>query len=138
MARLLLRLLLAVLFLGAGTLHLLRPRLFLPIMPPWIPDPLACVQVSGVCELLGGLGLLVPIRSVQVLCGWGLVLLLIAVFPANIYMAVAHVQLHGVPFRPWVSWARLPLQPLLIIGVMWVTRIWPFLSQGEKGLSTST
>jgi uncharacterized membrane protein len=124
-ARLIVRLLLATLFLFAGTVHLVDPRFFLPIMPPWIPFPLLCIEVSGVFELLGGAGLLIPPRRIELFTGWGLTLLLVAVFPANIYMAAAHIQIHGVPSQPWIAWARLPLQPLLIFAVLWVTRIWP-------------
>jgi uncharacterized membrane protein len=125
LARLTVRLLLAALFLFAGTVHLRNPELFLPIMPPAIPYPIACVVISGVFELLGGVGLLVPIRSIQILTGWGLTLLLVAVFPANIYMAVANVKIHGFPAHAWMAWARLPLQPVFIVGALWVTGIWP-------------
>ena len=125
MARLLGRILLAALFLFAGTVHLLDPRLFLPIMPPWIPAPMAGIIVSGVAELAGGIGLLVPLRAIQRAAGWGLLLLLLAVFPANIYMAAAHIQVHGIPSQPWMGWARLPLQPLLLFLVSWATEIWP-------------
>jgi uncharacterized membrane protein len=123
-ARLIVRLLLAALFLFAGTVHLVDPGLFLPIMPPTVPFPLLCIEVSGVFELLGGAGLLVPNRRIEVLTGWGLTLLLVAVFPANIYMAAAHIRVHGIPAQPWITWARLPLQSLLILAVVWVTRIW--------------
>jgi uncharacterized membrane protein len=123
--RTLVRLLLAALFLFVGTIHLRDPELFLPVMPPWIPFHLACIQISGVLELLGGIGLLIPARPIQFLAGWGLALLLVAVFPANIYMAMAHVKIHGFPAQPWMEWARLPLQPLLIVAVLWVTRAWP-------------
>jgi uncharacterized membrane protein len=122
--RIVLRILLAALFLFAGTVHLCDPALFLPIMPPWIPFHVACVEVSGVFELLGGVGLLVSVSSVQRLTGWGLVLLLIAVFPANAYMAAEHIQIHGFPSHPWIGWARLPLQAVLIVAVAWVTGIW--------------
>jgi uncharacterized membrane protein len=125
MARLVTRILLAALFLFAGTVHLLNPRLFLPIMPPWIPDPIAGIVISGVCELLGGVGLLVPRATVQNAAGWGLLLLLVAVFPANIYMAAAHVRVRGFPVENWMSWARLPLQPLIMLMVSWATGIWP-------------
>jgi uncharacterized membrane protein len=94
-------------------------------MPPSIPFPLPCIEISGVFELLGGLGLLIPLRPIQFLAGWGLALLLLAIFPANIYMALAHVKIHGFPSEPWMGWARLPLQPLLIVAVLWVTRVWP-------------
>ena len=122
--RTLVRLLLAALFLFAGTIHLRHPELFLPVMPPWIPFHLACIKISGVFELLGGVGLLIPVRPIQILTGWSLALLLVAVFPANIYMAMAHVKIHGFPSEPWMQWARLPLQPLLIVAVLWVTRAW--------------
>ena|ERR1700677_4271711 len=116
-----LRFLLAALFLFAGTVHLASPTLFLPIMPPWIPFPMACIIVSGIAELAGGFGLLVPSRSIRTAAGWGLILLLVAVFPANVYMAAAHIQVHGIPHEPWQAWARLPLQPLLIAAVAWVS-----------------
>ena len=120
------RILLAALFLFAGTVHLYKTRLFLPIMPPFIPFPRLCVVVSGIFEILGGLGLLLPVRAIEVATGWGLVLLLLAVFPANIYMAAADVRINGFPAHAWMSWARLPLQPLLIVALLWVTHLWPF------------
>lgn len=125
MIRVIFRVLLAVLFLFAGTVHLVDPKLFLPIVPPWIPWHLSCIEVSGIFEILGGVGLLISAPRVQCLAGWGLVLLLVAVFPANIYMAMANIKIHGFPSEPWMGWARLPLQPLLIIGVLWTTGIWP-------------
>jgi len=136
MIRLFVRLLLAALFLFAGTVHLRDPDLLAPIMPPWIPFPMPCIIVSGVFELLGGLGLLIPIRAIQLLTGIGLTLLLLAVFPANIYMAAAHVKVHGIPTHEWMAWARLPLQPLLIAGVLWVTRIWPGKCITERSSET--
>ena len=106
---------LALLFVGAGVLHFLRPATYLAIMPPALPAPLALVYVSGFFELVGGLGLL-PARTRR-LAGWGLLALLVAVFPANVYMALIHEQLH-IP--GWVAWGRLPLQlPLL----WWVWRV---------------
>ena len=117
--RCILRLVLAALFLCAGTVHLVNPRFFLPIMPPGIPWPMACIIISGVFELLGGVGLLVPSATIRKLAGVGLILLLLAVFPANIYMAAAHIQVHGS--QPWMAWARLPLQPILILAVWWVS-----------------
>jgi uncharacterized membrane protein len=132
--RALVRLLLAALFLFAGTIHLRDPELFLPVMPPWILFHLPCIEISGVFELLGGIGLLVPVRPIQFLTGWGLALLLVAVFPANIYMALAQVKIHGFPSQSWMGWARLPLQPLLIVAVLWVTRAWH--GNGNKLKST--
>ena len=112
--RLLNRYVLALVFVGAGLLHFLHPATYLAIMPPQLPQPLLLVYISGVFELLGGLGLL-PARTRR-LAGWGLLALLAAVFPANIYMALIHEQLH-IP--GWLAWGRLPLQPLLM---WWVWR----------------
>ncbi len=128
MARMVVRFLLAALFLVAATLHLGHAKLFLPAMPPMIPFPMECILISGVCEFLGGIGLLVPRNSIRRTAAWGLALLLVAVFPANIYMATAHVEVHGFPKFAWLEWARLPLQPLLIWAVLWSTRALNILS----------
>jgi len=119
-----LRILLAAIFLCAGIIHLADPELFLPVMPPAIPFPRFCILLSGIFELLGGVGLLIPQRTIQITAGWGLVLLLAAVFPANIYMAVAHVRVHNFPPAPWMAWGRLPLQPLLMLAILWTTGAW--------------
>ena len=94
-------------------------------MPPLIPGPLLCILVSGLCELLGGVGLLIANRKIQVMTGWGLILLMLAIFPANIYMAVKHIKIDGMPTQPWMGWVRLPLQPLLMLAVAWVTDLNP-------------
>ena len=108
------RLLLALLFVGAGTWHFVRPGTYLRIMPPALPAPLLLVYLSGAAEIAGGLGLLLP--ATRRWAGWGLLALLVAVFPANGHMALVHEQL-GIP--GWVAWGRLPLQvPLL----WWVWR----------------
>lgn len=105
---------LALLFVVAGALHFLQPATYLAIMPPQLPQPLALVYASGVFEILGGLGLL--LKPTRRLAGWGLLALLVAVFPANVHMALLHKQL-GIP--AWAAWGRLPLQlPLL----WWVWR----------------
>ena len=72
---------LALLFVLAGIWHFVHPATYLAIMPPWLPQPLALIYVSGVFEILGGLGLL-PARTRR-MAGWGLLALLVAVFPAN-------------------------------------------------------
>jgi uncharacterized membrane protein len=100
---------LALLFVLAGLWHLVHPATYLAIMPPQLPQPLALVYVSGFFEMLGGIGLL-P-KSTRRLASLGLLALLVAVFPANVYMALIHEKL-GIP--GWVVWGRLPLQlPLL-------------------------
>jgi uncharacterized membrane protein len=102
----------AALFVGAGLLHFLHPETYLRIMPPALPAPRLLVLLSGIAEVAGGLGLLLPATRRGAV--WGLLALLLAVFPANIYMLQIHEQLH-IP--GWVAWARLPLQPLLMWGV---------------------
>jgi uncharacterized membrane protein len=96
-------------FIGAGAMHFARPEFYLKIMPPYLPWHLALVYVSGAGEmLLGGL-LLVP--AVSAFAAWGLIALLVAIFPANIYL-YQHQEI--LPAPPLVHLLRLPLQGLLI------------------------
>jgi uncharacterized membrane protein len=106
-----------ILFIAAGTLHFLRPSPYAGIIPPKLPHPLALVYLSGLAELAGGIGVLIP--RARVLAGRGLILLLIAVFPANVQMLV-NARAAGAPL--WFEatlWLRLPVQVLLIA---WVWR----------------
>jgi uncharacterized membrane protein len=112
-----LRVILSLLFLAAGTLHFLRPAPFVLIVPPYLPYPLTLVYVSGGCEILGGCGVLLPYLRRS--AGWGLLLLLVAVFPANLHMALANVQIEGLPMPQWLVWLRLPFQLILMAGVYW-------------------
>ncbi len=109
------RWIMGALYLGAGTLHFVLTPLYERIMPAYLPAHHACVLVSGAAEIAGGLGLLVPqTRSAQPAraAAWGIMLLLVAVFPANLTMVTDHSRFPGVPL--WAAWARLPLQlPLL-------------------------
>jgi uncharacterized membrane protein len=114
------RVVLALLLLTAGTLHLWKPEPFLRIVPSYLPAPRALVTVSGVVELLCGLGLLIP--AIIPWAAWASVALFIAVFPANLYMATHHIRFAGIPDSPWVYWGRLPLQLLLIAWASWFTR----------------
>lgn len=114
-----LRLLLALGFITSGTLHFLRPKPFVRIVPPQLPAPEVLVAVSGAAEILGALGLLLP--RTRRAAGAGLILLLVAVFPANVQMAIDPEGAgKGVP--AWALWARLPLQPLLVVLVWLVSR----------------
>lgn len=103
---------LGLFFIGAGTLHFLAPAFYERIVPPGFGPPRLMVQFSGVAEVAGGVGVLVP--RLRRAAGWGLIALLVAVFPANVYMAVARERFAGVPGAPWSLYARLPLQGLLI------------------------
>ena len=106
------RVTLAVLFIVAGSLHFLAPQVYVRIVPPYLPAHLGLVYASGVAEVLGGIGLLFP--ATQRAAAWGLVALLIAVLPANIYMATAHLPAPGVMGQSWAQWLRIPLQIPLI------------------------
>jgi len=112
------RYIIAGIFLVTGLLHFIKPQIFVSIMPDYIPYHLPMVYISGVGELLGAIGIMVP--QTQILAAWGLILLLVVVFPANINMAVEAVQKSG--YFAWYSIGmllRLPLQLVLIYWVYW-------------------
>jgi uncharacterized membrane protein len=115
-----LRVLLAIFMITAGTLHWVTPDPFVKIVPSFLPYPLALVYISGVFEILGGVGLLVP--PVSQAAAWGLIALFIAVFPANINMAVNRIQMDGIPDSDLLRWGRLPLQAVLIAWAWWYTK----------------
>ncbi|MGH7607089.1 MAG: DoxX family protein [Gemmatimonadales bacterium] len=109
--------LLAAFFTFAGTMHFVRPRAYEAIMPPGVPMHREAVAVSGVAEIVGGLAVISP--ATRAFARWWLLALLIAVFPANVYMATnaADLAARGVPadrIPKWMLWARLPLQPLMM------------------------
>ena len=110
----------AILYVVAGTLHFIKTDVYLQIMPPYIPWHLALVRISGVCEILGGLGLLIP--QTRRVAAWGLIALLIAVFPANVYMATNPVHAGAASIAPVLRWGRLPLQLLLGWWLLWCTK----------------
>lgn len=89
-------------------MHFVVPGIYIRIVPPILPSPALIVIISGIAEIAGGIGLLFPIT--RRFAAWGLILLLVAVFPANIYMAVAHLPFSGVFGESWAQWLRLPLQ----------------------------
>ncbi|MFT6205889.1 MAG: putative membrane protein [Spirosomataceae bacterium] len=95
-------------YVFAGVVHFIRPKFFLAIVPPYVPNPKAMVIWSGIFEVTLGLGLLSESR--RSFAATGIILLLIAVFPANLYMA------YGERFQkisPLIRWGRLPLQLVL-------------------------
>jgi uncharacterized membrane protein len=100
----------AIIYIAAGMMHFIKPRPYLSMMPPWLPNPELLVLLSGVGEVAGGVGLLFP--QTRSAAAWGLMLLLIAIFPANIYMAIT--PKFWKRFPRWALWVRLPLQFLLI------------------------
>jgi uncharacterized membrane protein len=99
-----------VLYVVAGSAHFVATRAYERMVPSYLPAPHELVLLSGAAEIAGGLGVLIPGRRRA--AAWGLVCLLVAVFPANLWMA-QHPELSpGVPL--WVLWLRLPLQLPLI------------------------
>ena len=124
--RIVLRWLAALGFVAAGAGHFVMPKLYVKIIPPHFPDPALLVAISGVCEIAGGAGLLV--RPLRRAAGWGLIALLVAVFPANIYMAVAPGRIPGLHIARWLLWLRLPLQGVLVTWVWFVALAKPILN----------
>ena len=105
----------AAIFVVSGVLHLAKPAMYVSIMPRWLPAPAALVLISGVCELAGAVGILLP--ATRVAAGWGLIALLVAVFPANIQMLLnAHAAHSSAAWQASLV-ARLPLQVALIYWV---------------------
>jgi uncharacterized membrane protein len=110
--------LLAVVFVAAGLNHFIMPELYVRMMPAYLPAHLELVYLSGLFEVLGGAAVVLPrLRSVA---GWGLVVLLVAVFPANLHMAFRAESFPGLP--PLALWGRLPIQGVLIAWAWWATR----------------
>jgi uncharacterized membrane protein len=122
--------LLGLFFIGAGANHFVHWGFYLRIVPGYLPDHALLVAISGVCECLGGIGLLIP--KVRRLAGIGLIALLIAVFPANVQM-VQHPELYRDIGSAPAFYIRLPLQLILILLVWWASRPAPPSSQPLLG-----
>lgn len=112
-----LRWLLAAFFVAAGANHFRTPEIYLGMMPPWLPWPETMNAVSGAAELVGGIGLLVP--ATRRLAAWGLIALLVAVFPANLHVALQG-RMPGTDFAPLALWLRLPFQAVFVAWIWWV------------------
>src|SRR5450432_1310073 len=110
-------LLLSAFFILAGCNHFIAPSIYLSIVPTYLPWPETLVVISGVAEIIGGVGVL-PART-RVWAGWGLIALLLIVFPANIQAINTGMSIAGHVVPTWLLWARLPLQFSLIA---WVYR----------------
>jgi uncharacterized membrane protein len=107
----------------AGAMHFVIPRSYEAIMPPSLPMRRQAVVLSGIAEIAGGAAV-VP-RRTRRLARWWLLVLLAAVFPANVHMAVNPEQVRGLDLDKvprWALWARLPLQPLAMLWVWRATR----------------
>ncbi len=108
----------AAFYVLAGVLHFVNPDFYLKIMPPYLPAHKLLVDLSGVAEIL--LGILLAVPATTRLAAWGLIALLIAIFPANIYVYQHQEIFPGV--SPLVHFLRLPLQVVFILWAWWYTR----------------
>ena len=108
---------LSAFFIVAGVNHFIRPELYLSMMPHYLPAHELLNIISGAAEIAGGLGVLLP--WLRRAAGCGLILLLIAIFPANIHMALHGMA--GADIAPWILWLRLPFQLVLIAWVVYAS-----------------
>jgi uncharacterized membrane protein len=113
-----LRGLLGVAMIVAGVLHFVIPHYYMLIMPAYLPWHLALVLISGVFEIGLGLALFVP--RLRPIAGWGLIALLVAVWPANIWMATDGIA--GEEISPVIAWGRVAMQPLFMVWAWAVSR----------------
>jgi uncharacterized membrane protein len=132
--RTILRVLLALFYLAAGIAHLRSPAGFLAITPGWVPYPQEVVALTGVAEIAGAVGLLIPRR----LLSWampaaaiGLALYALCVWPANFNHALNDIAMNGKTLSWWYHGPRLILQPVIIWLALWVGEVtdWPFKSR---------
>ena len=111
------RWILAAFFIAAGANHFRDPGFYLPTIPAWLPWHQELVDLSGGAEIIGGIAVLAP--ATRRAAGWGLIALLIAVFPANVNTAVTYTRSSDRPLLVWLLWLRLPIQAVLIAWVWW-------------------
>ena len=112
------RILTAAFFVFAGVMHFIKPHFYRAMMPSMLPHPLELIYISGMAEILGGAGLLIP--KCRRLAAYGLITLLIAVFPANIKMFADSLHDHGWSLTTLILTVRLPLQFAFMALVNWV------------------
>jgi len=117
-------------YIIAGAMHFIRPEFYEPMMPPYLPWPMALIYISGVAEFVLGAGVLMP--QTRRNAAWGIIALLICVFPANVHIALYNVPLGAATegYGIW-NWVRLPLQGVLILWAWWYTQ--PELPYDEEG-----
>lgn len=111
------RLAAAIMFIIIGIMHLIKPRKLTYMIEGWIPGAYAFIIITGILEIAGGIGLLIPATAAY--AKWGLIILLICMFPANIRVAVKQLPAPGgLPSKPWYTWSRLAFQPLYILWLL--------------------
>lgn len=118
LAKRILRVILALAMTGVGVMHFTSPEPFVRIVPAALPAPLMLVYASGIAEIAGGIGILIP--PLRRAAGLGLIALYVAVFPANVNMALNHLPLGNDSVPTWALWMRLPFQIVFIAWAYWV------------------
>jgi len=108
----------AAFYVVAGANHFINPQFYLPMMPEFLPAPDLLHKLAGVLELIGGVGLLFPRYERR--AAWLLIAILIAIFPANLSVALQNGAPMGISSA--VAWIRLPFQLLFIAWAWWHTR----------------
>jgi uncharacterized membrane protein len=110
-----------IFYIGGGVNHFVNLEFYLPLMPSYLPFHRGLIHLSGIAEIVLGAALLVP--QLRWLAAWGIILLLIAVFPANLHVAINNVPLGAATegLGVW-NWVRLPFQGVLILWAWWYTR----------------
>ena len=102
-------------YIGVGTNHIINPNWFVRIIPPILPFKIAIVYISGIFEIILGSLLIFP--KTRYIAGWGLIILLLAVYPANIYVALTNGE--AMDTTPMIAWGRLPFQFVFIGLAYW-------------------
>ena len=97
-------------YIMAGTNHFISPDWYVRIVPPILPFKTAIVYISGILEIILGSLLIFP--KTRFIAGWGIIILLVAVYPANIYVALTNGE--AMDITPLIAWGRLPFQFVLI------------------------
>jgi uncharacterized membrane protein len=111
----------AAFYVFAGANHFANPDFYLPMMPPYLPAHRLLIDLSGLAEIACGIGVLM--RETRVVAAWGTVVLLIAVFPANIHIAIHDIPVGGATEGAGaLNYVRLAFQPVLIAWAWWYTR----------------
>lgn len=121
------RLVLALAYIVAGIAHILAPAGFVKITPDWVPMPGFVVFATGVCEVAGGIALMI-VPSLRRAAGIALALYAVCVVPANINHAMNSIALGGTTLSWWYHGPRLALQPVIVWWALWAAQVtdWPF------------
>lgn len=133
MGRRIARWVLALGYLVAGIEHLRAPGGFIAITPHWVPWPATVILLTGLCEIAGAAGLMIP--QLRKAAGIGLALYALCVWPANINHALGDIPLNGVHLSWWYHGPRLALQPVIIWWALWASGAidWPWRRRARTG-----